>query len=303
MRCVYSDTGLSSVLPPLLVTEFILGVLGNSFALWIFCFYLKPWKNSTVLLFNLAVADFLLIMVLPFRAGYFYSNLEWKFGNTFCNISLFMLAMNRSGSAFFLMAIAVDRHMRVVYPQHPINFLNISKAMCGAGALWLLAISMNSHVFTLKHTNTTNCATFIIETEPHTSLTWHRFVFLFSFYVPLLVILYCTVSITRHLRARQIAHQAKVKKALRLIIVVVVIFIICFFPSNITQVIIWFKINKVDDTQVCAAMKELNTAFKITIILTYLNSVVDPVVYYFSSSVIKKICRKVLCRRPQRQES
>ncbi|KAF7661608.1 hypothetical protein LDENG_00258110, partial [Lucifuga dentata] len=88
--------------------QFVLGVLGNGLALWIFCFHLKPWKSSTVLLFNLALADFLLNMALPFRASYYFSGISWKFGDALCNISLFMLALNRSGSTFFLMAIAVD---------------------------------------------------------------------------------------------------------------------------------------------------------------------------------------------------
>lgn len=305
MLCAFNGTALRSVLPPLLVSEFILGAVGNGLALWIFCFHLKPWKSSTVLLFNLAVADFLLIMVLPLRATYYISNLEWKFGKPFCNIILFMLAMNRSGSTLFLMAIAVDRYIRVVHPHHPINFLNVSKAMCGAAVLWLLAISMCAHIFALKHTNTTYCESFMIETQ-HSNLTWHKFVFLFSFFMPLLVILYCTVKIMGHLRGRQIAQHAKIKKALCFIVVVVVLFIVCFLPSNVTQLVIWYKTNKAVRTlpknEVCAAMEELTAVFYITISFTYLNSVLDPVVYYFSSPAVKNICRRVL-RLPQASET
>uniref|UniRef100_A0A8P4KK13 G-protein coupled receptors family 1 profile domain-containing protein n=1 Tax=Dicentrarchus labrax TaxID=13489 RepID=A0A8P4KK13_DICLA len=272
------------VLPPLLVTEFLLGILGNGFALWIFCFHLRPWKSSTVLLFNLAMADFLLNVALPFRASYYISKIKWMFGGALCNICLFMLAMNRSGSTIFLMAIAVDRYMRVVHPHHPINSLSVSKAMCGALVLWLLTISMTAHVFTLLN--------------PKHNLTWHKFGFIFSFIIPLLVILYCTISIVGHLRGRQLAHHAKIKKALYFIIVVAVLFIICFLPSNIMQLLIWIKTNQLAKTlplsQVCPALENLTTAFYITISLTYLNSALDPVVYYFSSSTIKNICRKVL---------
>lgn len=210
-----------------------------------------------------------------------------------------MLAMNRSGSSFFLMAIALDRYMRVVHPHHPINFVSPSKAMCGAGVLWLLAISMSTQAFTLEHNNTTLCEVFRVENaDISQNFTWHKFSFLFSFYVPLAVILYCTVSITTHLRGRQIAQQAKIKKALVFIVVVVVLFILCFLPSNIMQVIIWFETNRVMQTlppaEVCSAMEDLTTAFYISISLTYLNSVVDPVVYYFSSPTIKNSIRRAL---------
>lgn len=297
MKCNFNGTLLISVLPPLLATEFVLGILGNGFALWIFCFHLKPWKSSTVLLFNLAVADFLLIMALPFRASYYNSKIKWMFGEDLCNICLFMLAMNRSGSAFFLMAIAVDRYMRVVHPHHSINSLSVSKALCGTLAMWLLTISMTAHVFSLKH-NTTYCESFMIDAEPYHNLNWHKFEFLFSFIIPLLVILYCTVHIVGHLRRRQLDQHAKIKKALCFIVGVVVLFTVCFLPSMIMQVLIWIKTHKVAFTEpaskVCPTLEDATTAFYITISLTYLNSVLDPVVYYFSSPAIKNICRKAL---------
>ncbi|XP_045889851.1 hydroxycarboxylic acid receptor 2-like [Micropterus dolomieu] len=295
MKCNFTGTVLTNVLPPLLVIQFILGLLGNGLALWVFCFHLKPWKSSTVLLFNLAMADFLLNIALPFRASYYISEIHWMFGGTICNICLFMLAMNRSGSTLFLMAIAVDRYMRVVHPHHPINSLSVSKAMCGALALWLITISMTAQVFTLKHINTTYCESFMVETE--NNVTWHKFVFLFSFLMPLLVILYCTVNIICHLRGRQLAQHAKIKKALCFIIVVAVVFIICFLPSNIMLLLIWIKtlqLRTLQKTQICPALDDLTVAFYITISLTYLNTALDPVVYYFSSSTFKNICRKAL---------
>ncbi|XP_053181796.1 hydroxycarboxylic acid receptor 2-like [Scomber japonicus] len=296
MQCFFNGTVLRSVLPPLLVTEFILGILGNGLALWIFCFHLKPWKSSTVLLFNLAMADFLLNFALPFRASYYISGIKWMFGDALCNICLFMLAMNRRGSAFFLMAIALDRYMRVVHPHHPINYLSVSKAMGGAVALWLLAISMNAHLFSLKHINTTYCESFMVDTNHN--LSWHKFEFVFSFYIPLLVIVYCTIRIIGHLRGRQLAQHAKIKKALYFLIVVVVLFIVCFLPSNITQLLIWIRtqqaVNTLHESEVCPALEDLTSAFYITISMTYLNSALDPVVYYFSSPVFKTICRKAL---------
>ncbi|XP_034396514.1 hydroxycarboxylic acid receptor 3-like [Cyclopterus lumpus] len=298
MRCNFNGTLLISVLPPVLFTEFLFGVLGNGLALWIFCFHARPWKSSTVLLFNLAMADFLLNMALPFRAIYYISDIQWKFGHALCNICLFMLAMNRSGSTFFLMAIAVDRYMRVVHPHHPINSLSISKAMCGALAIWLLTISLTVHVFNLKHINTTRCESFMVDTEMHHNLNWHKFEFLFSFYVPLLVVLYCTFHIVGHLRRRQLAQQAKMKKALWFIVVVAVLFIICYLPSNIAQLVIWIQTkhlaSKLPDTEACSALEDLTIVFFVTISLTYFNSVLDPAVYYLSSPTFKNIYRKVL---------
>lgn len=298
MHCNFSGDVLNGVLPPLLITEFVFGILGNGLALWVFCFHLRPWKSSTVLLFNLAMADFLLNMVLPFRAHYYISGIKWRFGSAFCNICLFFLAMNRTGSIFFLMAIALDRYMRVVHPHHAINTLSVSKAMCGALGLWLLTISMTGHIFSLDHSNTSYCESFMVNTEPTANLSWHKFVFVFSFIVPVLVILYCTACVIGQLRGRQLAQHAKIKKALCFMIVVAILFTICFLPSTITQLLIWTKTRRLASTlrpaEVCPALENMTTAFYITISLTYLNSMLDPVVYYFSSPTFKNICRKTL---------
>ncbi|XP_077942746.1 hydroxycarboxylic acid receptor 2-like [Gasterosteus aculeatus] len=303
MKCHFNGTLLINVLPPLLFTEFIFGVLGNGLALWIFCFHIRPWKSSTVLLFNLSIADFLLNVALPFRAIYYMSNIVWTFGDALCNICLFMLALNRSVSTIFLMAIALDRYMRVVHPHHRINSLSVSKAMCGALAVWVLTISMTVHVFNLEHNNTTHCESFWVDTEMRHNLNWHKFEFLFSFYVPLIVVLYCTFHISSHLSRRQLAQQAKIKKALWLTILVTVLFVVLFLPSNITQLLIWIRtpqlVSKLPESEACRALEDLTVWFFLTISLTYLNSMLDPVVYYFSSPIFKNVCRKMFHLRQE----
>ncbi|XP_038136680.1 hydroxycarboxylic acid receptor 2-like [Cyprinodon tularosa] len=299
MLCNVNGTILISVLPPVILTEFAFGFVGNGLALWIFCFHLRPWKSSTVFLFNLAMADFLLNVALPLRASYYFSGLNWKFGLTGCNACLFMLAMNRSGSTFFLMIIAVDRYMHVVHPHHPFNSLSVKKASVGALGIWFITILVDAPIFALQHRNTTYCESFNTDVDPQHGLTWHEFMFLCSFFIPLLVILYCTVHIVVQLRRRQLAQNAKIRKALYFITVVVVIFFICFLPSNITLLIIWIRSKKASSaTQVCRASEELAITFYVVITLTYLNSALDPLVYYFSSPVFKNICRKVLRLSP-----
>ncbi|XP_036382149.1 hydroxycarboxylic acid receptor 3-like [Megalops cyprinoides] len=296
--CAFEEDLLPRVLPPLLLLEFVLGVLGNGVALWIFYFHVKPWKNSTVFLFNLALADFLLNVALPFRAIYYLNGKDWIFGDPFCRITLFMLAMNRGGSIFFLTAVAVDRYLRVVHPHHPVNFMAISKTVYTACALWALTISLTAHLLTKSHLfrvgRSTQCDSFLI--CPHSweesGPMWHKSVFVFSFYLPLAVILFCSFCIIMRLRKRQLDKHSKIQRALRFIVVVVVMFVICFLPSNITSLVIWVRTT--GHNKNCSEFQYLDTAFYITISLTYLNSMLDPVVYYFSSPIFKKIYKRAV---------
>ncbi|XP_049619335.1 hydroxycarboxylic acid receptor 2-like [Syngnathus scovelli] len=298
MHCNFTSTLLVRTLPALLSVEFILGAISNGFALWIFCFHLRPWKSSTVLLFNLAIADFLLNMILPFRASYYSSGIKWYFGQTMCNVSQFMLALNRTGSTLFLMAIAVDRYIRVVHPHSHVNSLTPSKTMCGAAVLWLLTVCMTANTLTLQNYRSDYCESFLVETKAKGNRLWHKFNFLFSCWMPLLVILFCTVRIVAQLRGRQISQHGKIRKALWFITVVVILFAICFLPSNITQLLIWIKtqeaIKTLPESELCDAMDDLTVVFYMTVSLTYLNSALDPVVYYFSSPTFKNICRRSL---------
>lgn len=301
MKCNFSSVALSNVLPSLLCTEFVLGTVGNGVALWIFCFHVKPWRSSTVLLFNLALADLFLLAALPFRAIYYHSGMHWSLGEPLCNIVLFMLALNRSGSTFFLVAIAADRYMRVVHPHHSINQLSVGQAALGAVGLWVLTGSMTSHIFWLKHHQKSfnYCESFSVDSEPENNFTWHKLQFVLTFLLPMLAIIYCTVRIMVHLRGRrQLGSQPRVRRALIFMTVVVALFIVCFLPTSTLQMLIWVKTSQMAHTDtpdhVCSAMNGLTVALFFSFSLTYLNSVLDPVVYYFSSPIFQKACRSVL---------
>ena len=127
---------MPEVMPSLLILAFVLGILGNGVALCGFCFHMKTWKPSTIYLFNLAVADFLLMICLPFRTDYYLRQRQWAFEDIPCRVVLFMLAMNRAGSIVFLTVVAVDRYFKVVHPHHMVNTISNWTAVGIVCVLW-----------------------------------------------------------------------------------------------------------------------------------------------------------------------
>ncbi|XP_030650337.1 hydroxycarboxylic acid receptor 2-like [Chanos chanos] len=288
--CVFEGILLTKVLPPLLVLEFVFGVLGNGLALWIFCCHIKPWRSSTVFLFNLALADFLLNISLPFRVRYYLAGMDWTLGDSFCRASLFMLAMNRGGCVFFLTVIAVDRYFRVVHPNHPLNSMTVTKSFILAGMLWLATIALNIHLLLgsnlFEDGDTTRCEGFTQKNN------LHCVVFFLEFLISLGIILFCTTRTYAQFHQRHMSGQPRIRRVMMCLTAVTVMFIVCFLPSNVTRVLIWVKdARSIAD---CQGNQILQTSFHITISLTYLNSMLDPVVYYFSSPSFKKICKNVV---------
>lgn len=295
--CLIEGDPISQVMPPLLILAFVLGALGNGIALCGFCFHMKTWKPSTIYLFNLAVADFLLMICLPFRTDYYRRDRQWAFEDVPCRVALFMLAMNRAGSIAFLTLVAVDRYFKVVHPHHVVNTISNRTAAGVACALWTVVILGTLHLLMEDHLcvqeKTVSCESFIMESANG----WHDIMFQLEFFLPLGIILFCSFRIIWSLKQRrQLARQTRMKKATRFIMVVAAVFITCYLPSASARLyFLWTMPSSVCD-------RSVHVALHVTLSFTYMNSMLDPLVYYFSSPSFPKFYTKLKIRslRPRR---
>ncbi|XP_024112832.2 LOW QUALITY PROTEIN: hydroxycarboxylic acid receptor 1 [Pongo abelii] len=286
--CRIEGDTISQVMPPLLIVAFVLGALGNGVALCGFCFHMKTWKPSTVYLFNLAVADFLLMICLPFRTDYYLRRRHWAFGDIPCRVGLFTLAMNRAGSIVFLTVVAVDRYFKVVHPHHAVNTISTRTAAGIVCTLWTLVILGTLYLLLENHLcvqeTAVSCESFIMESANG----WHDIMFQLEFFLPLGIILFCSFKIVWSLRQRQqLARQARMKKATRFIMVVTIVFITCYLPSVSARLyFLWTVPSSACDPSVHVALHS-------TLSFTYMNSMLDPLVYYFSSPSFPKFYNKL----------
>ncbi|XP_049722639.1 hydroxycarboxylic acid receptor 2-like [Elephas maximus indicus] len=280
--CVFRDDLIPKVLAPVLGLEFVFGVLGNGVALWIFCFHLKSWKSSRVFLFNLAVADFLLIICLPFLTDNYVRKWDWRFGDIACRLMLFMLAMNRQGSIIFLTVVAVDRYFRVVHPHHAVNKISKQTAAIISCLLWGVTIGLTCHLLNKDWLTENNGAFLCSSFSICKSFGWHDAMFLLEFFLPLGIVLYCSARIVWSLRQRKMDKHVNIKRAIRFILVVALVFVICFLPSVAVRISI-FRLLYTVGIEDCSSYRSVDLAFFLTLSFTYMNSMLDPLVYYFSS--------------------
>lgn len=293
--CFFEDPLLSYLLPPILIIIFVLGSLFNGVALWAFCFHIKTWKSSTVYLFNLSVADFLLMICLPFRTDYYLRNMTWIYGDIPCRLMLFMLAMNRTGSIFFLTLVATDRYIRVVYPYSKINFIPTKLAAVIACAVWLVTILLTASILTKVYTGRdmstkAYCDSFMV--CPADS-SWRDILFIFKFFLPLCIVLFCTGCIIWRLRQRNLDKNVRIRKAVKVIMLVGMVFLICYLPSVSTRIEV-LRIQASSERKKCSVYRIIDNAFYIAICFTYINSMCNPLVYYFSNPSLRKFYLKIL---------
>ncbi|XP_070284522.1 oxoeicosanoid receptor 1 [Myotis yumanensis] len=283
-----SSPKVAAFLAPVLGVEFILGLLGNSLALFIFCVHTRPWSSNVVFLVSLVAADFLLIVSLPLRVDYYYWE-TWRFGATACKANLFMLSANRSASVVFLTAIALNRYLKVVWPHHALSRASGRAAAGVAGGLWGGILLLNGHLLQIPSQGKF-CISYKLGSSPWSGLRWHQALFVLEFFLTFALILFAIVSIGLTIRRRGLGGQAGPRRALRMLAAVVAVYTFCFLPSVLFGLasIVAFHLHA------CRALALCSQLFHGSLAFTYLNSVLDPVLYCFSSPSFFCKCKALL---------
>ncbi|XP_053358397.1 hydroxycarboxylic acid receptor 2 [Clarias gariepinus] len=292
-----SQKVVSSFLAPLLITELLLGLPGNLMALFIFCRHFHSWRPNILFLFNLILADFLLLVSLPFRIDAYMRSENWMFGDAWCRINLYMLAINRSASISFMTAVAVHRYFKVVHPHNKINCISSRQAGGIACFIWMVVTLTRLPLLTnrllITKNNFSYCRSFSMKNPP-IGIKLHYVIYIAEFILPLLILFFCSFRISCILKKRQMDREKKVRQAIRTVLVIVVVFILCFFPGVATGLIALYLEKRINEY--CNAYKVVSELFVLSIGVTYLNSALDPVIYCFSSSMFRNSIKRSINR-------
>nr|XP_043876248.1 C-C chemokine receptor type 9 [Solea senegalensis] len=222
--------------PPLFWIIFILGAVGNLMVVWIYTTVRNRLKTMTdVYLLNLAVADLLFLCMLPFWAV--DATKGWDFGDALCKIVSAIYKINFFSSMFLLTCISVDRYIAIVQVTKAQNLkkkrLFYSKLACLV--VWLVAtlLSLPEFIFAQAKTDSNGqsfCKMVMWNNEKNrTKILILSLQICMGFCLPLLVMIFCySVIIRKLLQAKSFEKH----KALRVIFVVVLVFILSQLPHN-----------------------------------------------------------------------
>uniref|UniRef100_A0A8C5LPR0 G-protein coupled receptors family 1 profile domain-containing protein n=1 Tax=Leptobrachium leishanense TaxID=445787 RepID=A0A8C5LPR0_9ANUR len=293
--CAFEEPILDEVLPPILLLVFILGLVGNSLGLWMMFLEFKSWKPNSIYLFSLTIADFVVLFCVLFRADYYIRGKDWVYGDALCRLLLFTLTACRCAGVIFLMIIAIDRYIRILLPFHRLNNITLKEAAVICCLLWMSIFALSAYLLTDPHffhvNNSTQCESFNICPKVFSSAAWHDVFFILMSITSLCVISYCTVSIILHLKNNTIDTNGKVMRAVKFVLSIAVVFSICYLPSTMVRVAIW--ILKFQKKEQCVHYRESNLTFYVTICFTYFYSMLNPILYYFSSTSFSGLFQKI----------
>ncbi|CAB1458080.1 unnamed protein product [Pleuronectes platessa] len=127
-----------------MILIFILALPLNASILHLFIFKLKFWKSNSnnIFLFNLVLADILLLFCLPIKAYNFIHGERRSNNDVVCKAMLFMLFLNRGASIAFLTVTSIDRYFDVVHPGRKNLLRALKKSPQISIIIWLLLLPL-----------------------------------------------------------------------------------------------------------------------------------------------------------------
>lgn len=102
------------------------------------CRHTKMKTATNIYIFNLALADTLVLLTLPFQGTDVLLGF-WPFGNALCKIVIAIDYYNMFTSTFTLTAMSVDRYVAICHPIRALDVRTSSKAQAVNVAIWALA--------------------------------------------------------------------------------------------------------------------------------------------------------------------
>lgn len=285
----------------------ILGFVGNSLVIVTYAFYKRTKSMTDVYLLNVAVADLLFVAALPLIV---YNELtSWSMGPVACKVLRGCYSVNLYSDLLLLACISADRYVAIVQARRSFRLRSLPYSRVICVIVWTFAILLSVPTFYFyswyeplharddvhQWNGTSRSPQYVCEfrfyndtvawitkvTVPSTQLA-------VGFFLPLLVMTFCyTAVIVTLQRARNFQRH----KALRVVLAVVVVFVLCHLPYNIT--LLYHTVNMFEQ-QECEASDALQVGKTVTQTLAYLHCCLDPVLYAFVGVKFRNHFRRIV---------
>ncbi|XP_036444530.1 coagulation factor II (thrombin) receptor-like 1, tandem duplicate 2 [Colossoma macropomum] len=303
-------SSLTTVFLPLVyIFVFAVGLPTNGMAIWVLVFRSKKIHPAAIYMANLALADLLFIIWIPLKIAYHFNGNNWTFGEGMCKVLVGFFYGNMYCSILFIACLSVQRYWVVAHPltqQRTDNRLAIVMSLLIWAFIWISSTPLYLYQQTaqLADPNITTCHDVNVINRKNfqaqkmfldVQKPYYYFMVMagLAFFVPCVIIIVAYVLMLRKLGNSDMEGSSAGKtrkKAIILIITVLVTFLVCFIPSNLMLVIHYALLGY--------GFSNNGYAFYITALcLASLNSCLDPFIYYYVSEEFREhVKNTLLCR-------
>lgn len=305
LRCTYKEDFKRILLPTVYIIVFLIGLPLNAVVI------LKIWRlrpnltRSNIYMLNLATADFLYVLSLPLLIYNYASHDYWPFGELACKLVRFQFYSNLHGSILFLTCISVQRYLGICHPLaswHKQGGCRLAWCICVG--VWLVVTLLCAPTFHFAATgiqrNRTVCYDLSRPDQASNYYPYGMALTCLGFLLPFMGVLACYCQMARIL-CRPASYQGvatatgeKRDMAVRMISVVVAVFAVSFLPFHITKTM--YLLVRTLPQAPCGTRNLFSVVYKCTRPFASMNSVLDPILFYFTQPRYRKNTRKLVLR-------
>ncbi|XP_028661532.1 proteinase-activated receptor 1-like [Erpetoichthys calabaricus] len=281
-------------IPSVYTMVFVASLLLNGLAILMFIFKVKLTKPAVIYMLNLAFADLLFILLLPFKISYHFSGNNWTYGPVMCRIVTAAFYCNMYCSVLLVMCIAIDRFLAVVYPMQSLSWRSRENAIIVCVSMWFLSVGgvmpilLSEQTARIPDLSITTCHDVldIKQFQGYYLYFFPIFCFVF-FFIPMIVTSVCYIRIIQCLGSTNVASKCRKTRAIFMAVVVFTIFIVCFAPTNIILLTHYLRFAN-------GYNENSYFAYLISMCLGSISCTLDPLIYYFGSSTCQRHLHNLL---------
>ncbi|XP_078061689.1 free fatty acid receptor 2-like [Mustelus asterias] len=271
------------------VIAIVTGLPFNILALYAFLSKARQKAGPNIIfLINLTISDLAFLLFLPFKIIESVKGSLWILPVFLCPFSSLFYFSAIYGSILFLTAVSVERYLGVAFP---IKYSMYRKPIYGvlvSFLLWVCAFSHCSIVYITEYRRIANhssnkavCYDNFTEKQLRILLPFRLELSIVLFCLPFLITSFCYASFVRILLSSAHISRGKKQRAIGLVLTTLFVFLVCFAPYNISH-LVGFIQNKSPTWRTDA------------LLLSTFNTSLDPIIFYFSSTAVKRTCRGCL---------
>lgn len=268
------------------------GLTGNAMVIYVILKYAKMKTATNIYILNLAIADELFMLSVPFLATSAAVR-HWPFGSLMCRLVLSVDGVNMFTSVFCLTVLSVDRYIAVVHPIKAARYRRPTIAKMVNMCVWGLSLVVILPIVVFADTvpaqdGGVDCN--FLWPEPVWSEAFVVYTFLLGFLLPVGGICLCYCLMVARMRAVGLKggwpqRQHAERKITRMVLLLVAVFVLCWMPFYVVQLVSVF--HRPLDPMVT----------QLFVILSYANSGANPILYGFVLDNFRRSFQRIVCFR------
>ncbi|XP_010624647.1 free fatty acid receptor 2 [Fukomys damarensis] len=276
----------SSLILTAYILIFLTGLPANLLALRAFVGRVRQPQPAPVhiLLLSLTLADLLLLLLLPFRIIEAASNFRWYLPQIVCALTGFGFYSSIYCSTWLLAGISIERYLGVAFPvQYKLSRRPIYGVIAALVA-WIMSFGHCTIVIVVQYLNSTEqvrdgsegtCYQNFTQDQLDLVLPVRLELCLVLFFIPMAVTIFCYWRFVWIMLTQPHVGAQRRRRAVGLAVVTLLNFLLCFGPYNLSHLVGFF-------------LRQSPQWREEAVVFCSLNATLDPLLFYFSSSVVRR---------------